>query len=245
MNLFIMTSFFNVLASLICLIAAIKVFLVVRGRRRESINIKYYFYALFFVAVYLFVGALPFFAIKNPYLIVASTTFFRPLLIISGMFLTLIAINLSRVKMINAFYIYLTIIIVYLSSVFIIVGISQISGSAFYIEEIERWMRPDNSLIITGTLIVGLFFSLSIFSSFIFYTHFALKQKQNKVAFGKAIMMATGCLMFFLAGVSKYIIGIMPGNFALTSIAASFLFVMGSIAFVSSVNYKGEKKNIS
>ncbi len=245
MNLSIVVAFFNFLAFVICFFAALKIFSVIKGKKRESINIKYFFYALFFVSVYLFVEALPFFFTKNTYFIFFFTSFFRPFLLIGGMFLTLITINLSKIKMLDSIYVYSSIFVVLLSSVLIIIGISDIGSANFLTGEIEKWMRPDNILIKMGIMMNGVFFSLSLFMAFFFYVRFALREKMNKVALGKAIMMAVGCFMFFVAGILKYVIGIAPGNFILASVAASFLFVMGSVAFVSSVNYKGEKQNIN
>lgn len=243
MNLFTLTSLFNFLASIICIASAIKVFFVIKSKKRKSISIKYYFYSFLFISIYLFIGALPFFIIENYYFILLSVTLFRPFLIIAGMFLTLIIINLAKFKLIDTLYMYGSVAIILISSVLTIFGISEISDSILIERNIESLMRPENTFIVAGVLITGIYFSLSVLAAFIFYAKFAIKEKLNKVASGKAIMMAIGCFMFFLAGLVKYIIGIAPENFIIASIAASFLFMMGSISFIASVNYKGEKRN--
>lgn len=243
MELITITSFFNLLASFICIAAALKIFIVIRNKKRESINIRYFFYAFLFISIYLLIGVLPLFIEKNPYFIVFFIAFFRSFLVIGGMFLMLITINLSKIKLLDSIYVYVTISVVLFSSILTILGISEISGNIFLQESTENLMRPDNILIIIATIITGLYFSLSVLIAFIFYLRFALREKLNKVALGKAIMMSIGCLMFFCAGLIKYIVGIDADNFILTSVAASFLFMMGSISFIASVNYKGEKKN--
>ena len=243
MDIAILSSVFNFIASVICFIATGKMFFVIRDKKKESVSIRYYFYALLFISVYLFIGGLPMIVIKDPYFAIVFVSFFRPVLLIGAMFLTLIPINLSKLKIIDSLYVYGTVVIIFLSSILTIFGIRDMKSIVFT-GNIGDWMRPDDSLIITGMIIVGIYFSLSLLSATIYFFKFSMKQKENKVAFGKSLMMTIGCFMFFGAGVFNYIIGLSANIFVTTSIIASILFMIGSIAFISSVTYKGDTSNI-
>ncbi len=241
MEILRLTSLFNFTAAIICLITTARMYLVIRRGRSESVNIKYYFYALLFVAVYLFIGGFPFIIVEDSYSVAVITAFFRPALLFGGMFLTLIPINLSKIKITESFYFYFVVIIAVFSSILTFMGIKEI-GHDFFYKEVGHWIRPDNSFIIYGMLLIGIVFVLSLLFATVFYARLAIKERKDEVVFGKAAMMTIGCFAFLCAGASNYLFGLESINFIITSIIASLFFVMGSVAFTASVNYKGESK---
>ena len=242
-----LTSVFNLAASLICFVASARMYVAIKEKNEVSVNVKYYMYALLLIALYLLAGALPVLVLKDAYLISLVATVFRPLLLFGGVFLTMIPINLSRVKMIKSFYIYASMLVIFSSIALAFMGIRDLGRSSLgnmdvsYLPDIEFLMRPENFFIDYAMFLVGVFFVASMLFSTVFYVRFAIKERSNDIAFGKAVMMALGCFLFLGAGFSNYVLGLSPMNFLLTSITASLLFMTGSVAFIASVNYKGEK----
>ncbi len=244
-----LSSLFNLGAAMICFIAAGRMIFSVNKRENISVNVKYYMYALIFVATYLLAGGMPAVFIEDSYLIALTASFFRPFLLFGGMFFALTPINLSGAKVIESFYVYVIMIIAFFSSVLSFMGIRDIGKDYFvktfnYLGDLEYLLRPDSIFNSYSMVMVGIFFSISLLFATVFYIHFAFKQKKDDIAFGRAVMMAIGCFMFMSAGLSSYIFGLNPLNFLLTSITSSLLFMMGSVAFIASVSYNGEKNKL-
>ncbi len=244
MEIIALTSAFNLAASVICFIATFRMYSLLRSKDKLSVNVKYYFYALLLISLYLLGGGLPFLFIKDGYQIDLVMAFIRPLLLFGGMFLTLIPINLSRVRVIESFYTYGIIMVTIFSSILSFAGIGELRRASLY-KEVDYFTRIDHPLISYGLIMVGISFAASLLFATIFYAQFAFKEKKNEVAFGKAVMMSIGSFLFLFAGLLSHIFGINMDNFLLYSITSSLFFVMGSVAFIATVNYKGEKKKVN
>ncbi len=237
---FPLVAMFNFAASAVCLVAAVKMYLVSR-KNMDNIKILYFFYSFVFIAIYLSSGGIPLLFAENSFSVAVLGSLSRPFLLIGGMFLCLIPLNLMKAKLIEKIYILATLAVVLASSVLSFLGLGQVRRF-FSLYDIEYWIHPDNPLLSLGVFLTGGFFIASLLFASVFFFRFALEKKGEEVAFGKALMIGTGCLLLILAVVSSHIIGIMIGDFIVTGTVASLLFIMGVVALIASVNYKGEGK---
>jgi hypothetical protein len=240
MQIVTLTSIFNFIAAIVCFITTIKMYFVSR-KNPNNLNIRYYFFSFIFITIYLFVNSLPLLLLKDSYSVSVFTSLFRPFLLLGGMFLCLIPLNLLRLKKTQNIYVFAVLAVILLSSFFTFLGLREIGGNSFY-KELESLIRPQNTMIIYGMLLVGISFILSLFFPVIFYFQFAIRKRRNEIVFGKSVMMGLGCLFFLSAVVSDYLFGLKIENFFATSTATSLLFMLGAVVFISSVVYRGEGK---
>jgi hypothetical protein len=237
MQIITLTSVFNLVAAIVCLVATYKMFFVSR-EKSDNLNIRYYFLSLVFITIYLFVNSVPLLIIKDSFSISVVTSSFYPFLILGGMFLCLIPINLLKLKKIENVYIFSVLIVIITSSVFAFLGLKEIGKISFF-REIEYWIRPQNTMIALSTAMVGWFFLFSLLLPILFYFFYAIKKRKNRVVFGKSIMLGLGCLFFLSAVALSYIFGGNPENLLINSALSSLLFMLGAVVFISSVIYKG------
>ncbi len=232
---------FNFAASMVCLVAAVKMYLV--AQEKKNIKINYFFYSFTFIFVYLFAIGLPLFFVKDSFSASVITLLFRPFLLIGGMFLCLIPINFIKSKIIEKIYIFTTLAIVLVSSVLTFFGLNEVKR-VFSHREIDYWIYPESTMITASIILTGVFLIFSFLFAAGFYFRFALEKRGEEVAFGKAVMIGAGCLFLIFAIVSSHIFGVILREFVVTNIVASLFFIMSVVFLIASVNYKGESKGI-
>ncbi len=238
MNLYLLTSIINFTAGVVCLITAVRLYFATT-KSPENIKLKYFFYGFIFITIYLLATGIPLF-ITNPLAVSLFSFAFIPFLLISGMFLCLVPINFTRFKKYEKLYTYTLLFLLLLSTGMIFFGLSE-PGISFG-RDIESQLRPESTLITYGMIISGIAFIISLLFSVIFYFRFAIRRKNNKLVFGKSLMIGIGCTFFILAVFSNYIIGANPKNFLEASVLAGIFFMIGALSFISSTLYKGERK---
>lgn len=241
MDNFLIISIFNFTASLVCLIATMKMYSAVK-KNPENIKIKYFFYSFVFITIYLFTAGLPIIVVKNSFSVSVITFLFIPFLLIGGMFLTLTAVNFTKFKKYEKLYVYLFLFIVLISSFLNFWGLKSAKRG---FEGVERWFRPESILIVYGMHIASIFIIASLLFTVLFYYRFAKQHRENDIAFGRSVMIAEGCFFFVLAVVSNNVIGINPERFLTANIVASLFYMTGAICFISSIVYQGKKKVLS
>ncbi len=237
---FLLVAMFNFTASVVCLVAAVKMYFV--GRKNiENIKIPYFFYSFVFIAIYLFSSGLPLLFARDSFAVAVVGALSRPLLLIGAMFLCLIPLNLMKTKSLEKVYVLSVLAIVLVSSVLSFLGLNQVKRF-FPFHDAQYWIHLENPLLVSGFFLTGGFVIISLLFASFFYFRFALEKRREEVAFGKAMMIGIGCSLLLLAVASGHIFGIIIGEFVVTSTIASLLFIMGVVSLIASVNYKGESK---
>ncbi len=227
MDEIIIISFLYFAASAFSLAAGVKMFFVAR-EKEKSRAVRYFFYGLLFIALYLLINGLPGFYEEGYFPVFVLVSLFRPFLIIGGMFFCLIPLHLMGSEKIERIYTYAALFVVILSS-----------GLSFF--EITRQLPAEHFLARYGPNIVALFFILSLLFAGVFYFRHAFKKRKKKVVFGRSIMIGTGCVLFLLGASFKYVLETAIQDPVFAGIVASLAFIMGSVSFVASITYKGEK----
>ncbi len=232
----LLISIFNLTAAVVCLISAVRMYFVVKENPNNK-RIQYFFYSFVFIFVYFLTNGLPYLIIDNPFSLLSITSLFRPFLLIGGMFLLLTPINFTRFRSLENLYIYFVLILIIFSNFLIFWGLREISDSTLGLE-IGYIVRPENILVISGMLVAGATFAISLFLATSFYFISAFRMRDNYFASSKAVMIGIGCLFFLIGATLNYIVGIYAENFIFTNTVASLFFMTGSISLISSVNYK-------
>ncbi len=240
---FPITSMLNYAAAAICLIAATRMYFAAK-EKKDNNNVRYFFYSFVFLSIYFFANGIPLFFFNGTFSITVITSVFRPFLLIAGMFLCLIPINLTRLRVFEKYYIYTLISITIISSALTLRGLISLNRIPIKGIGLEYWVRPENSFFLYGMILTGVFFALPVFVSSIYYFVFGMKNKGDKIVFGRSLMIGFGSLCLSLGAVLMYVYGVTADSFLFASTIASVLFMMGAVSFISSVNYKGEKKSI-
>ncbi len=240
MQEFPLVAMFNLAASIVCLIAAVKMYSITR-EKTDNVKIRYFFYSFIFITIYLFAGGIPLLIVRDSFSVAVVTSLFRPFLLLGGMFLCLIPLSLIKIRVLENIYIFATLAVILVSSVLTFLGLSE-AGRIFPYHEIEYWIHPESALVTASVILTGVFFILSLLFSSLFYFRFAMGKRKEEVAFGKAIMIGLGCFLFLCAVASSHILGIILGDFVVTNTVASLFFIMGVVSLIASVNYKGENK---
>ncbi len=232
---------FNFAASMVCLVAAVKMYFV--AQEKKNIKINYFFYSFTFIFIYFFAMGLPLFFVKDSFSVSVVIFLFRPFLLIGGMFLCLIPISFIKNKIIEKVYVLATLAIFLGSSVLTFFGLNEVK-KFFSHSGIDYWIYPESTLITVSMILTGVFLALSFLFAAVFYFRFALEKREEEVAFGKAIMIGAGCLFLLFAVVSSHIFGVILGELIVTNIVASLFFIMSVVFLIASVNYKGESKRV-
>ncbi len=233
----ILISLFNLVAAIIFIIAAGKMYAVVVNKK-EKVSILYFFYGLVFIALYLIVKSLPGIILTDGFFVNASAALFSPLLLIGGMFFFLIPFNLLKLKKIERVYIVFMLCMVAVSSFLNFWGLR---GKDSIYRGADYWVILKDPFLDYGSLLIGALFALSLFTATAFYFYFAYQKRKKEVAFGRAIMIGAACLFLFIGGLTENVIGLFVENFFVVETVTSISYIMGAITLVASINYKGEK----
>lgn len=255
-EIYLISAFYFV-AAIVSLIVGTKMYFVSR-KKKKSDTIRYFFYGFIFITVYLATRSLPGVMIEAPYASLAIISLFKPFLLIGGMFFCLIPLSLINSKITKRLYIIAISCIVVISTILNFVGLTEKSLGAI---KSHLYFVSTNNFINYSSNIIDFFFIISLVFATGFYFYFAKKQRKNEIAFGRSIMIGMGCLFFLLAVVFNYlfliyfsydsIIDIFTekdvqimydmSRFIVSETVASLSFMIGSVCFVASVGYKGEK----
>jgi len=227
MDEIVLISFLYLVASVFTLAAGIRMFFITK-EKEKSVTVRYFFYGLIFIAGYFFINGLLGFYGTGTFPAFVLVSFFRPFLLIGGMFFCLIPFNLLGAEKAERIYTYTALFVVLVSSF-----LSYL--------EITRQLSPEGLIAKYGMGLTGIFFIASLLFAGLFYFRAAVKKRENKVVMGRSIMIGMGCVLFALGATSKYVVGVLTEDVIGTGIPTSLLFIVGSMALAASITYRGER----